>query len=168
MKDAQGKEAPKEVFSSQIKNTDQINHNQLLSTTLKTIPNMAFGRRTRRTPGGSTVTTTTTTVEHPPEAHGRRTRAVGTKPSMKQRLFGPRTPRTTRATAAPTTRRRVGGRRTPATATTTPRRKTSVSDKVSGAMLKLKGTITRRPGQKAAGTRRMHGTDGRGTHRRYY
>ena len=47
------------------------------------------------------------------------------------------------------------------------KRKTSMSDKVSGAILKLKGTLTRRPGQKAAGTRRMRGTDGRGA-RRYY
>ncbi|KAI3537953.1 hypothetical protein CPAR01_03718 [Colletotrichum paranaense] len=45
------------------------------------------------------------------------------------------------------------------------RRKPSMGDKISGAMLKLKGTLTRRPGQKAAGTRRMHGTDGRGSHR---
>ncbi|KAM0557123.1 hypothetical protein ACHAPJ_005386 [Fusarium lateritium] len=41
-------------------------------------------------------------------------------------------------------------------------RRPSVKDKVSGALLKLKGSLTRRPGVKAAGTRRMHGTDGRG------
>ncbi|KDN68569.1 hypothetical protein CSUB01_06279 [Colletotrichum sublineola] len=45
------------------------------------------------------------------------------------------------------------------------RRKPSMGDKISGAMLKLKGALTRRPGQKAAGTRRMHGTDGRGSRR---
>ncbi|KXT09791.1 hypothetical protein AC579_8873 [Pseudocercospora musae] len=45
------------------------------------------------------------------------------------------------------------------------KRKPSVGDKISGAMTKLKGSITRRPGKKAAGTRRMHGTDGRGSHR---
>ncbi|KAH6652785.1 hypothetical protein BKA67DRAFT_659458 [Truncatella angustata] len=44
-------------------------------------------------------------------------------------------------------------------------RKPSLGDKISGAMLKLKGSLTHRPGQKAAGTRRMHGTDGRGSHR---
>ncbi|KAI0879154.1 hypothetical protein GGS24DRAFT_496281 [Hypoxylon argillaceum] len=52
------------------------------------------------------------------------------------------------------------------------KRHATLGDKVSGALLKLKGTITHRPGQKAAGTRRMHGTDGRGSHRssrrRYY
>jgi hypothetical protein len=31
--------------------------------------------------------------------------------------------------------------------------------------MKLRGTVTRRPGLKAAGTRRMHGTDGLGSHR---
>jgi len=127
---------------------------------------MAFGRRTRAG-GGATVTTTTTTVEHPAdEVNGRHTRAAGTKPTLKQRLFGPRKTRAT--TATPARRRRAATRRAPVgTTSTAPRRKTSVGDKVSGAMLKLKGSLTRRPGQKAAGTRRMHGTDGRGT-RRYY
>ncbi|KAI3318010.1 hypothetical protein HD806DRAFT_513407 [Xylariaceae sp. AK1471] len=45
------------------------------------------------------------------------------------------------------------------------KRHVTFGDKVSGALLKLKGTLTHRPGQKAAGTRRMHGTDGRGSHR---
>ncbi|KAK8056932.1 hypothetical protein PG993_002159 [Apiospora rasikravindrae] len=45
------------------------------------------------------------------------------------------------------------------------KRHATLGDKISGAMLKLKGSLTRRPGQKAAGTRRMHGTDGRGSHR---
>ncbi|RYP43397.1 hypothetical protein DL770_011702 [Monosporascus sp. CRB-9-2] len=44
-------------------------------------------------------------------------------------------------------------------------RHASIGDKISGALLRLKGTITGRPGQKAAGTRRMHGTDGRGSRR---
>ncbi|KAF4785004.1 hypothetical protein HER10_EVM0001669 [Colletotrichum scovillei] len=71
-----------------------------------------------------------------------------------------------------TTKRGGGGlfsrRRGPVTHTAPvhhQRRKPSMGDKISGAMLKLKGTLTRRPGQKAAGTRRMHGTDGRGSHR---
>ncbi|KAI0443712.1 hypothetical protein F4803DRAFT_513895 [Xylaria telfairii] len=45
------------------------------------------------------------------------------------------------------------------------KRHATLGDKVSGALLKLKGAITHRPGQKAAGTRRMRGTDGRGSHR---
>ncbi|CAI7616923.1 unnamed protein product [Penicillium glandicola] len=43
-------------------------------------------------------------------------------------------------------------------------RKTTLGDKFSGAMLRLKGSLTHRPAVKAAGTRRMHGTDGRGSH----
>lgn len=101
-----------------------------------------------------------------------------------------RTTRTTRTTPARSSR---GGlfsrrRREPATKTTTTRttapsssrgglfsrrrkepvqqrRKPSIGDKFSGAMLRLKGSLTRRPGQKAAGTRRMEGTDGRGSRR---
>ncbi|OCK80904.1 hypothetical protein K432DRAFT_296759 [Lepidopterella palustris CBS 459.81] len=98
------------------------------------------------------------------------------------RLRGRRT-RTTRTTRT---------RRTPATTTTTTttkttrttrnrhattgvagtmgvhhKRRASFGDKVSGAMMRLRGSLTRRPGLKAAGTRRMHGTDGRGSHTRY-
>jgi BRCT domain type II-containing protein len=47
------------------------------------------------------------------------------------------------------------------------RRKPSLGDKISGALMKVKGSLTRRPGVKAAGTRRMHGTDGRGSRRSY-
>jgi len=45
------------------------------------------------------------------------------------------------------------------------KRHVSMGDRISGAMLKLRGTLTGRPGVKAAGTRRMHGTDGRGSRR---
>ncbi|KAF1825095.1 uncharacterized protein K489DRAFT_306028, partial [Dissoconium aciculare CBS 342.82] len=51
------------------------------------------------------------------------------------------------------------------TAAGAPRRKVSMGDKLSGAMMKLRGSVTRRPGLKAAGTRRMNGTDGLGSHR---
>ncbi|KAH8698955.1 hypothetical protein BGW36DRAFT_416389 [Talaromyces proteolyticus] len=47
------------------------------------------------------------------------------------------------------------------------RRRPSLGDKVSGAILRMKGSLTRRPGEKAAGTRRMRGTDGRRSHRVY-
>ncbi|KND89615.1 hypothetical protein TOPH_05739 [Tolypocladium ophioglossoides CBS 100239] len=46
------------------------------------------------------------------------------------------------------------------------KRKPTMKDKISGAFTKLRGSLTGRPGLKAAGTRRMHGTDGRGSHRR--
>ncbi|CAH0053118.1 unnamed protein product [Clonostachys solani] len=45
------------------------------------------------------------------------------------------------------------------------KRRPSFKDKVSGALLRMKGSLTHRPAVKAAGTRRMHGTDGRGSHR---
>ncbi|KAK3360072.1 hypothetical protein B0T25DRAFT_578092 [Lasiosphaeria hispida] len=45
------------------------------------------------------------------------------------------------------------------------KRHATMGDKISGALLRLKGSLTGRPGQKAAGTRRMNGTDGRGSHR---
>ncbi|KHN96957.1 uncharacterized protein MAM_05066 [Metarhizium album ARSEF 1941] len=45
------------------------------------------------------------------------------------------------------------------------KRKPTVRDKVSGALMKLRASLTRRPGLKAAGTRRMRGTDGRGGHK---
>ncbi|KAG9644549.1 hypothetical protein KCU95_g16460, partial [Aureobasidium melanogenum] len=44
------------------------------------------------------------------------------------------------------------------------KRKPTVGDKVSGAMMNLKGTVTGKPGVKGAGTRRMNGTDGKGSH----
>ncbi|GKT52590.1 uncharacterized protein ColSpa_12771 [Colletotrichum spaethianum] len=80
------------------------------------------------------------------------------------------TTRTTHTTARPAKRGLFSRRRGPVHTTHAApvhhqRRKPSMGDKISGAMLKLKGTLTRRPGQKAAGTRRMHGTDGRGSHR---
>ncbi|KAH7094430.1 hypothetical protein FB567DRAFT_510174 [Paraphoma chrysanthemicola] len=104
----------------------------------------------------------------------------------------PRTTRTTRSTARPSLKTRLmGGRRTArrapvATTTTTTTTKTvrtghghtaapvhhhkrhaTMGDKVSGALMKLRGSLTRRPGLKAAGTRRMHGTDGRNARRVY-
>ncbi|KIW52454.1 hypothetical protein PV05_08089 [Exophiala xenobiotica] len=128
--------------------------------------------RTRRHPGGTTVTTTTTTTHHPNNgAAGTGPTTRARKPSLMQRLRGKTAPRSTATTARPARKSRFGGTRTTratAPATTHHRRKTSIGDKVSGAMLKLKGSVTRRPGEKAAGTRRMHGTDGRGSRRRYY
>ncbi|KAI5778310.1 hypothetical protein EDC01DRAFT_675030 [Geopyxis carbonaria] len=101
------------------------------------------------------------------------------KPSLLSRLMTPRrSPRGhagTTTTTTTTTRKapilNSGTRRGHHHATAAPvhhqRRRPSMGDKISGALLKLKGTVSGRPGQKAAGTRRMHGTDGRGTTRRY-
>ncbi|PSR76858.1 hypothetical protein BD289DRAFT_378435 [Coniella lustricola] len=75
-----------------------------------------------------------------------------------------RSTRTTTRTTTTTTRRRGGGlfgRKK----VHHQKRKPTMGDKIAGAMKKLKGTITHNPAEKAAGTRRMHGTDGRGSHR---
>lgn len=111
-------------------------------------------------------------------AHATHTTTTRTrKPSLMARLrakttphYSARTHYATTTTVAPHTSRH--SRRTHVTTTApTPvhhhQRKPSMGDKISGAMLKLKGSLTRRPGQKAAGTRRMRGTDGRGA-RRFY
>ncbi|OQD75612.1 hypothetical protein PENDEC_c006G03266 [Penicillium decumbens] len=91
------------------------------------------------------------------------------KPSLVTRLRGPGARKQTVKTKTTTTRH------APSTHRTTKRhwgtitsqhqhRKVTMGDKVSGALLRLKGSLTHRPGVKAAGTRRMHGTDGRGSH----
>ncbi|KAH7326040.1 hypothetical protein B0I35DRAFT_474744 [Stachybotrys elegans] len=82
----------------------------------------------------------------------------------------PRTTRHVRTTRTTRTTPRHGGgffSRRHAAPVHHQKRKPTMKDKISGALLKLKGSLTHRPGQKAAGTRRMHGTDGRGSRRRY-
>ncbi|KAL7923642.1 hypothetical protein ACQKWADRAFT_311895 [Trichoderma austrokoningii] len=69
---------------------------------------------------------------------------------------------TTTTTTVRPHRRSIFSRRTPRVHH---QRKPTLKDKVSGALTKLKGSLTHRPGVKAAGTRRMRGTDGRGSHR---
>lgn len=73
---------------------------------------------------------------------------------------------TTTTTTTPRTKRTWGTRRT-AVPATHHRRKTTMGDKVAGALKKVSGSLTRNPQKKAAGTRRMHGTDGRGSRRVY-
>lgn len=111
-------------------------------------------------------------------------RTVATRPSMltrmKARAAGRkaganRTTVTTTTTTTPTYHHTThAGHHTTHTghhnATVAPvhhQRRPSVGDKVSGALMKLRGSLTRRPGLKAAGTRRMRGTDGRGSVRAY-
>ncbi|CZS90306.1 uncharacterized protein RAG0_01432 [Rhynchosporium agropyri] len=113
-----------------------------------------------------------------------------TKPTLLTRLRGrnakSKTVKTTTTVEPGATRpvrasRWGGNRRTAATHTTghshathtthapvvRQRRHATIGDKISGAMMKIKGSLTRRPGVKAAGTRRMNGTDGKGSHRVY-
>ncbi|KAH6697102.1 hypothetical protein F5X68DRAFT_2187 [Plectosphaerella plurivora] len=91
---------------------------------------------------------------------------TGPKTTTHKRSHG-LTGNTTTTTTTTTTRKR-GGLFSRRAAPRTQQRKPTMGDKISGAMLKLKGSLTRRPGQKAAGTRRMHGTDGRGQRRTRY
>ncbi|KAF1960246.1 hypothetical protein CC80DRAFT_489451 [Byssothecium circinans] len=129
---------------------------------------MPLGRRTHRT----TVAPRTTAP---------RTTRTTARPSLKTRLLGPKrtSPRThhggattTTTTTTRTTRTTPGhGHHTTGHHTAAPvhhhKRHATMGDKVSGAMMKLRGSLTRRPGLKAAGTRRMHGTDGRNARRVY-
>ncbi|KAK6341341.1 hypothetical protein TWF696_008419 [Orbilia brochopaga] len=116
---------------------------------------------------------------------------VRAKPSFFDRLTGRQRVRTTaHATSRPVVkpkynhrgghRHRHGGRNAYAepvyvTARAAPapahhyRRKPTLGDKISGIIMRIRGTLTGRPGLKAAGARRQHGTDGRGSRRsRHY
>ncbi|KAI1333099.1 hypothetical protein F5Y16DRAFT_393504 [Xylariaceae sp. FL0255] len=55
-----------------------------------------------------------------------------------------------------TTTKRSGVKKSRAT-TTHHKRKPHLSDKIEGAAEKAVGKVTRRPGKKAAGTKKMHG-----------
>ncbi|KAL2073755.1 hypothetical protein VTL71DRAFT_11081 [Oculimacula yallundae] len=128
--------------------------------------------------------TTTTTTIMPRRSNATVTRT--TKPTLLTRLRGrnakSKTVKTTTTVepGRPVRASRWGGNRRTAAHTThathghathapvaRQRRHATIGDKISGAMMKIKGSLTRRPGVKAAGTRRMHGTDGRGSHRVY-
>ncbi|CAM1500891.1 Fc.00g100530.m01.CDS01 [Cosmosporella sp. VM-42] len=74
-------------------------------------------------------------------------------------------PTVTTTTTTTTRRRGLFGNRTKRSTVQHQHHKPTMKDKVSGALLKLKGSLTHRPAVKAAGTRRMRGTDGRGSRR---
>jgi len=95
-----------------------------------------------------TVKTTTTTTVTPNHAHGHH--SAGTTTTGRRSRWG-RSNRTAGTT----------------TGVHHHKRRVTFGDKISGAMLRLRGSLTGRPGVKAAGTRRMNGTDGRGSHRAY-
>ncbi|EEA25410.1 hypothetical protein TMatcc_006367 [Talaromyces marneffei ATCC 18224] len=105
--------------------------------------------------------------------HTRTTRT--TKPTLMTRLKGPNARHKTYKTevtrhghgGTTTSRRGYNTRSTRAAPMQNHRRKPSIGDKISGALMRLRASLTRRPGEKAAGTRRMRGTDGRGRRRVY-
>ncbi|CBX92245.1 predicted protein [Plenodomus lingam JN3] len=107
-----------------------------------------------------------------------------TRPTLKSKLLARRRhnhtapkrthkPATTTTTTTRTTRttRTTGAHRHTAGTTAAPvhhhKRRVSMGDKVAGMMMKLKGSVMGRRGVKAAGTRRMRGTDGRNARRVY-
>ncbi|KAF3937865.1 hypothetical protein ABW19_dt0208009 [Dactylella cylindrospora] len=111
-------------------------------------------RRTCRThrPAGTTTTVRTTR----------------TKPSLLDRLTGNRGHTATTRTTRSSGRHHHHHTHTHAAPVHHQKRKPTLGDKVTGALIRLKGTLTGRPGVKAAGTRRQRGTDGRGRRRHYY
>lgn len=79
----------------------------------------------------------------------RKTRSTTRKPSIMSRLRGRRAGKTTTTTTTTKTTKTTSGRKAGLT-THHHKRKPTLKDKVSGAMLKLKGTVTRRPGEKVS------------------
>ncbi|KAI4867538.1 hypothetical protein F4820DRAFT_413402 [Hypoxylon rubiginosum] len=89
--------------------------------------------------------------------------SVSTEPERKHRTTGTTTGTKKHTTTATTsgTRARTGAGVTKRAPATHHKRKPHLSDKIEGAAEKLVGKVTRRPGKKAAGTRKMRGTDGK-------
>ncbi|TVY33106.1 hypothetical protein LOCC1_G008003, partial [Lachnellula occidentalis] len=122
----------------------------------------------------STTQQTPTLKMHAHKTHNHVVETRTTKPTLMTRLRGrnanTRTVKTT-TRVEPVTHHHHATHTTHTRGRAQPvhhhKRRVSVGDKVSGAMMKLRGSLTRRPGLKAAGTRRMHGTDGRGSHHTY-
>ncbi|KAJ5087159.1 hypothetical protein N7456_010775 [Penicillium angulare] len=119
----------------------------------------------------------------------RATKTTTTKPTLMTRLRGPGARKKTVKTTTTTTPHASHRTTKHHHVAHHHKRKVTFGDKVSGAMLKMKGSLTGRPGVKvsdilvvpdymtvagannsaqAAGTRRMHGTDGRGSHYHAY
>ena len=93
-----------------------------------------------------------------PAQSTQRTTTCAQKPSLLSRLTNRRTKNAHTTTTTRATRTSHNGHTHSATAAAPVhyyRRRPSLGDKVSGALLKLKGSITGKPGQKAAGTKRM-------------
>ncbi|KAI2623595.1 hypothetical protein GGS26DRAFT_226352 [Hypomontagnella submonticulosa] len=87
---------------------------------------------------------------------------VSTEPERKRKST--HTTRTKKHTLTGRPRTGAGVKTTTRAPATHHKRKPHLSDKISGAAEKLVGKLTRRPGKKAAGTRKMRGTDGKGSH----
>ncbi|KAG9559857.1 hypothetical protein KCU71_g10803, partial [Aureobasidium melanogenum] len=134
---------------------------------------------------GNNRTVTTTTKHSTNPITGSHTTTTTKKESAPHTSHHTGSAATTSRGVGSSTRHTTGHRTTGTTGTTrVQKRKPTVGDKVSGAMMNLKGTVTGKPGVKAspdrcgqitctvmadsllqgAGTRRMNGTDGKGSH----
>jgi hypothetical protein len=85
----------------------------------------------------------------------RTTRTTRAKPSLKTRLLGPKrtirhTPTTTTTTTTTTRTTRSSGHHAAAAPVHHHKRHATMGDKVSGALMKLKGSLTHRPGVKVS------------------
>jgi len=76
--------------------------------------------------------------------------AISTTPERK--------PKSTTTTRKPTTKKATTKKSTTGAGVTKTKRKPNVKDKAEGALEKVEGTLTRKPGKKAAGTKKMNGT----------
>jgi hypothetical protein len=64
--------------------------------------------------------------------------------------------KTEKVVVAPARRSRLGFRHRPVVVE---KKKPTIGDKISGAMLRLKGSLSGRRGEEVRGARRMHGTE---------
>lgn len=80
--------------------------------------------------------------------------SVSTTPERKRKAATTKKASTTKSTTgAGVTKKRAPN--------THHKRKPHLKDKIEGALEKAEGTVTRKPGKKAAGTKKMRGTDGK-------
>ncbi|KAK8044387.1 hypothetical protein PG993_004411 [Apiospora rasikravindrae] len=101
------------------------------------------------------ASTRSTTGNSKPRVHS----SVSTTPERKRQNN-----KSTTTTTTKTTTKRSGGGVTKSGArapNTHHKRKSHLGDKVEGVADKVVGTVTRKPGKKAAGTKKMRGTDGK-------
>jgi hypothetical protein len=84
---------------------------------------------------------------------------VSTEPTRKRATTGKK--RTTTKTKANTSKPRSTGVAKKKAPATQHKRKSSVQDKIEGVGEKIVGTVENKPSKKAAGTKKIHGTDGK-------
>ncbi|KAK6854618.1 hypothetical protein PG990_008086 [Apiospora arundinis] len=109
------------------------------------------------------ASTRSTTGNSKPRLHN----LVSTTPERKRNTKSPakRGNTTTTTTTKTTTKRSGGGVTKSGAGTRAPnthhKRKSTLGDKIEGVADKVVGTVTRKPGKKAAGTKKIRGTDGK-------